>query len=428
MDGIATIADVWVNGEHVLRSTNMFRSNRVEVELGHERNDIHIRCAALGPVLAQRRPRPRWKTYLIGHQNLRWVRTSLLGRIIGFAESPPVVGPWRPVRMRRLGDRVPADAVLRASVDGTVGTVAVQFFLPGVADAPGAQLRVGAEVAPMQATSEDSGVRLEGRIQLGDVERWWPHTHGAQPLYEVWADFDTDAHLLGSVGFRTLDVDGSDGGFRVVVNGEPVFCRGATWMPVDPVGFGLTPDVVDGCLDRMRVGNVNMLRIPGTTCYQDRHFFERCDQLGIMVWHDCMFAFCDPPDDDDFTREVVAEVDEALRTMAGHPCVTVICGNQEVEEIADGDAPTAVLRGPGRSGASPAAWRPVRDVESHRGRHAFPDERRREPVLRCRRVPPATRRSPAYGRPVRRRMPLLRHAARARNGRDRGRGRMAGRT
>jgi beta-mannosidase len=332
--GLATVADVWVNGAHVLRSSNMFRSWRVTVELPREHNDVHIRCAALLPHLAQRRPRPRWKTYLLAHQNLRWVRTSLLGRVIGWAEVPPAVGPWRPVTLRGLGDGVPCDTVLRASVTSQGGEVEAAFTLPGVARVGAAHLRVGGEVGSLDVEPGAGGVKVSGRLCIPEVERWWPHTHGPQPRYEVTAEIDGTSHVLGSVGFRTVDVDRLDGDFRVLVNGEPVFCRGACWMPVDPVALSSSADAVDRCLDLMRRANVNMLRVPGTTFYQDRHFFERCDELGIMVWHDCMFAFCDPPDDERFTDEVVAEVAEAFGVMSGHPCVTVVCGNQEVEEIA----------------------------------------------------------------------------------------------
>lgn len=339
LGGIATVSDVWLNGSHLLHSENMFRSHRLPVQLAAGHNELAIRCAALGPVLERRHRRPRWKTYLVPHQNLRWVRTSLLGRIPGWAVVPPAVGPWRPVRLVPADPGVPSQVVLRATCDEEGGgTVSATFELRGYdKTAPSVQLRVGASHAAMTVHPrgpQSTDLVVEGALRLEQVEQWWPHTHGPQPLSEVWADVEGQPHHLGRVGFRTLTVDRREGAFQLQVNGEPVFCRGACWMPIDPVSMFTSDEVLDHRLGLVRAAHMNMLRVPGTTVYQDRRFFERCDELGILVWHDCMFAFMDPPTDDEFTEEVIAEVTEAVATMSGHPCLAVVCGNQEVEEVA----------------------------------------------------------------------------------------------
>jgi beta-mannosidase len=95
----------------------------------------------------------------------------------------------------------------------------------------------------MRVRSDAHGVTVEGSLRLRQVERWWPHTHGDQPLYEVFVDIDGHTHPLGKVGFRTLSVDQVDGAFRIAVNDQPIFVRGACWTPPDPVcpgGAGAT--------------------------------------------------------------------------------------------------------------------------------------------------------------------------------------------
>ena len=193
---------------------------------------------------------------------------------------------------------------------------------------------MGSATAELEVEHQEDGLVLTGTARLAGVDRWWPHTHGPQPLYEVRAEVDGRTHALGRVGFRTISVDRRDGAFVVEVNGQPVFCRGACWMPIDPVSMACPDEVLDHRLGLARAAHLNMLRVPGTTVYQDRRFLERCDELGILVWHDCMFAFMDPPADESFTADVVAEVTEAFTLMAGHPSVAVVCGNQEVEEVA----------------------------------------------------------------------------------------------
>ncbi|MGH8989491.1 MAG: hypothetical protein ACRDXC_13010, partial [Acidimicrobiales bacterium] len=87
-------------------------------------------------------------------------------------------------------------------------------------------------------------------------------------------------------------------------------------------------------LELAKRAGLNMLRVPGTTVYERSRFFDRCDELGILVWQDCMYAFMDYPQDGAFADEATAEVREALGTLGGHPSVSVVCGNQEVEEVA----------------------------------------------------------------------------------------------
>ncbi len=137
---------------------------------------------------------------------------------------------------------------------------------------------------------------------------------------------------LGQVGFRTVAVDRTDDAFSVAVNGVPVFCRGGCWYPIDPVSFNAPVDEVRRTLLLVRRAGFNMVRIPGGTVYEDEAFFDLCDELGILVWQDAMFAFLDPPDDEAFAATVSAEVTDVFTRAAAHPCLAVLCGGQETEE------------------------------------------------------------------------------------------------
>ena len=104
LDGIATVAEVFLNGELVLESDSMFAAHALDVggRLSAS-NELAIRCRALAPLLGvRRRPRARWRTRLVADGNLRFFRTMLLGRCPGIAPGPAAVGPWRPVRLERL--------------------------------------------------------------------------------------------------------------------------------------------------------------------------------------------------------------------------------------------------------------------------------------------------------------------------------------
>jgi beta-mannosidase len=335
--GLATVADVWINGAHLLHSDNMFRAYELDIPDLGDVNELHIRCSALAPILAAKRPRPRWKSYLIGNQNLRWMRTTLLGRVRGWAVTPAVVGPWRPVRLLSVELPHVIDRSVTARCDGSDGIVDLRLRVRTAnTRSPNALAfaTVGGTRQELTASADGDLLTLESTIRVPNVERWWPHTHGDQPLYHASVTIDEHAIDLGHVGFRTLRLDQDGGTFRLFVNDVPIFCRGAGWFPPDPVSMAVSDDELRARLDLARGANLNMLRIPGTTAYESDLFWDLCDQLGLLVWHECMFAFLDPPDDDAFVASVEGELSDNLGRLGGHPALAVICGSQEVEEIA----------------------------------------------------------------------------------------------
>lgn len=340
--GLATVADVWLNGEPLLHSENMFVAHELPIGRLSGDNEILMRFRALRPLLEQRRPRPRWKTLLASHQNLRWFRTTLLGRQPGWAVTPAPVGPWRPIKLVPDDDPTVASKRVRAWCEGDSGIVDVRLMLDDRVP-ENARLHVGEASGPLRVhgnaattVGEESAGKttVEGRLVVDDVPLWWPHTHGSQPLVAVSVELDGRRFQLGSIGFRTVEVDKADGGFRVLVNGEPVFCRGSCWFPIDPVTFAVTEDDLRVTLALVRDANMNMLRIPGGTVYEDERFWSLCDEMGILVWQDCMLGYLDPPDDASFAEAVEFELQQVLDGLAMHPALAVLCGGQEIEEQA----------------------------------------------------------------------------------------------
>jgi beta-mannosidase len=346
LEGLATLADVWLNGRHLLHSESMFATHRIPVGALEARNELCIRFAALDPVLAQRRPRPRWKVRGVSSQNLRWFRTTLLGRQTGWAVIPAPVGPWRPVSLRAAA---PVEVVASHVVatcpahpvgpgpDPGPGAVAVTVEVTGAqidpdGRPPVAEVRVAGRSAPLDVVVEEGSVVVSGEVHLDEVARWWPHTHGDQPLYPVSVVVGGVVLDLGEVGFRTIESDRTDGGFRLSVNGVPVFCRGACWYPIDPVGYRPSDDEVLSSVDLARTAGMNLLRIPGGTVYEEERFFLACDRAGILVWQDMMLGPVDPPDDQEFLDAMVDEAVSVLDRAAHHPSLAVVCGGQEVEE------------------------------------------------------------------------------------------------
>ncbi|WP_167784684.1 glycosyl hydrolase 2 galactose-binding domain-containing protein [Ramlibacter rhizophilus] len=343
-EGLATLAEVSLNGQALFTSDNMFLAHRhpLSAPLLAEDNELLIHCRALRPELGKRRPRPRWRAPMVPDAQLRWLRTTLLGRTPGW--SPPVapVGPWREVWCRPLHEAA-WSFDLRARIDDGHGVCELGFEAPeGWSSAmESAQLVL---IAPDGATHTAPVVRqgqgFSARLELAQPRRWWPHTHGEPVLYE--AVLQTQARgggverlAVGKLGFREVTVDIEGGRFALRINGEPVFCRGAGWFPLDVVSLRSQPQACHEALLRARDAGLNLLRLPGTGVYEDADFYARCDELGLMVWQEFMFASMDYPfDDPAFAASCTAEARQQLARLAGHACLVVLCGNSEVEQQA----------------------------------------------------------------------------------------------
>jgi beta-mannosidase len=335
--GIATVADVWLDGAPLLTSDNMFRSHEVLVPRGG--GELVIRCRALDALLAAKRPRPRWKTPMVENQQLRWFRTTLLGRTPGW--SPPVtaVGPWRAVELEHRRGVVLEDVRLRTELSGTSGVVEVACrarTLGAHAPPPSIELVVerGAHQHGVLLSSAGDG-SFAGRLTIADVDRWWPHTHGEPALYRARLAVGGGEPLvadLGALGFRTITRDGD---FSLAVNGVPLFCRGACWTPLDVVTLGADPATTARALAQARDAGMNLLRVGGTMTYETDDFYDLLDELGVLLWQDFMFANMDYPEDDaGFVEGVAVEVRQLLARLEARPSLAVLCGNSEVEQQA----------------------------------------------------------------------------------------------
>lgn len=343
LDGLATLAEVRVNGELVLESRNMFRAHRVALPaLQAAGNLLQIRFRPLAAELARRRPRPRWRVPMLQQQQLRWLRTTLLGRTPGWSPPAAVVGPWRGVWLAPAGSAAALDAprvVATLEPEGGVGgrplgRVRVSWPEAPAGDVP-PRLRLShAGAAVAEARARPHGAGWEAELQVDDPPRWWPHTHGEPVLLGLSVQAPEGWRPLAHIGFRTLELDTTGGGFALRVNGEPVFCRGACWTPPDPLRLHAAPADYAALLVRVRDAGMNMLRVAGPMVYEHPAFFEACDAAGVLVWQDLMFASMDYPDDPAFLAEVDAEVAQQLDGWGGHASLALLCGNSEVSQQA----------------------------------------------------------------------------------------------
>ncbi|MCW2967148.1 MAG: glycoside hydrolase family 2 protein [Solirubrobacteraceae bacterium] len=326
LGGLATVADVYLDGGPLLHSSSMFLAHEIELPPGAQERELAICCRALAPLLAEpRKPRARWRTRLVADNNLRWWRTSLIGRAPGFSPGPPIVGPWRPVTVAALsGPRLQNPAV-RTRMDGEDGVVELSGTLSGAQE-----VEVG--IGDQKTTVAAPGGAFATAVRVPEPARWWPHTHGEPVLYELTVAAGETELLRRGIGFRELAAGASarhdvlEDGLDLHVNGVGVFARGALWTHV-------AQDEVRPTLELLCAGGMNMIRVPGTGVYESDAFHDACDELGVLVWQDFMFANMDYPIADDAFRALVErEAAQVSARLAARPSTVVLCGNSEVEQ------------------------------------------------------------------------------------------------
>lgn len=362
--GLATIAEVYLNGTLILQAHSMFEAHDVAVSLAGG-DELAICFRALGPHLDASGPRARWRPQMMDTQGLRMLRTTALGRMPGWCPPVHAVGPFRPVSLIRPGAFRISDLTIVSQLgDGGDGILTVSCLIEGVPD--GLRLACGGLEQPFQIEADG---RFSARLTLPGVTPWWPRSHGEPTLYDVTLMIDGAEHALGATGFRTIVAErgaaepGTDGqDFAIVVNGEPVFCRGAVWTSADIVRLPGDRAAYEPWLRLAAEAGMNMIRIGGTMTYETPEFYRLCDELGLMVWQEFMLANFDyPVKDAGFVADVTAEAEQLLRAVQASPSLAVLCGGSEIyQQAAMMGLPERIWKGPLTEEILPAVCRRLR--------------------------------------------------------------------
>ena len=194
--------------------------------------------------------------------------------------------------------------------------------------------------ATAQITLPPGESRHEVVLQLDHPQLWWPRGHGEQPRYTVEVELEAAGEVQRAtrrLGLRRVEIDQSphpEAGrhFILTINNRPIFCKGGNWVPPDLLYSTVDEARTRALVDLAAGANFNLLRIWGGGVYADHVLLEACDQRGLLVWHDFIFACCKYPGDDPaFAAEVRREATHVVRELAHHPSLVVWCGNNEIE-------------------------------------------------------------------------------------------------
>lgn len=344
-DGLDTLAMLELNGQAVGETDNAFRQYRWEVKrLLHEgENTLHIVFPSTVNAMQQK----QLETPLIGPwQSIPGgphVRKAPCQFGWDWGPQLPPIGIWKPLRLEvHHGARLDQVEVRQVhSQDEVVLEVKAELERWSEGEAQVA-LRL---VAPDGSTHEkeidlaNNAQSCKGSLTVQSPQLWWPNGYGAQPLYllEVTlkvGDRQCDQRSY-KLGLRTLELrqepDAFGTSFTFVINGLPIFAKGANWIPADSFPSRLTEAHLERLIESSALANMNMLRVWGGGFYEEDRFYDLCDRYGILVWQDFVFSCSIYPDDEAFVANVREEAVQNIRRLRHHASLALWCGNNEME-------------------------------------------------------------------------------------------------
>ncbi len=340
-DGIDTLADIYLNDEYVGMTWNMHRTWEFMVrEMLHE-GENELKIVLHSPTKYIREANEEIYTGGSGDCMRGFPHLRKAHCMFGWDWGPrlPDAGVFREISL--LGVQKARLAPLYITQRHEAGRVTLEFDA-GVelADMIYTTIRICVTSPDGECYRTESKENDIADIVIEHPRLWWPRGYGEQPLYGVRAELYTmDGTLLDvwerRIGLRTLTVntEADEWGscFAHEVNGVKIFAMGADYIPEDNLLGRITRERTRRLLEAAAWANHNCIRVWGGGYYPDDYFYDICDELGLIVWQDFMFACASYELDDAFEENVTKEITDNVRRIRHHACLGLWCGNNEME-------------------------------------------------------------------------------------------------
>ncbi|MEN8255694.1 MAG: glycoside hydrolase family 2 protein [Verrucomicrobiota bacterium] len=364
--GLDTVARTWLNGELLGETENMFIEHRFDAKvlLKPEGNELVV---AFEP--AREYGERKRKEHPIDAINTTRSFVRKGQYVHGWDWCPPLegCGIWRTVSLEgvdkaridsihahtlEIGDGW-ADLKLEVELDKVVdGELHCEYRL--TQSHGGTKVDTDCSEGLRGLVSSCENHEVSGRldftkgedkagttIRIENPQLWWPVGYGEASLQTLEVSlFDGDEVIDQTserFGIRTVELDTTPDEhghkYQLVVNGQPIYIKGANWVPATMFPGSLKTEDYRALIEAAVGANMNMLRVWGGGYYEDKAFYNICDELGVMVWQEFMFACAYYPDEPWFHELIREEAAQVIKQLRNHPCKMVWCGNNECDWI-----------------------------------------------------------------------------------------------
>lgn len=339
-EGLDTIATILVNGQQVGFADNMHRIWEFDIKAALRPGENQIRVELASPtkyIKESLQDRPLVYSFRDAMQGFPNIRKAHC--MFGWDWGPrlPDAGIWRDISLIGIRTARIRDVYVRQHHDDGKVTLDIVTNVTSYADS-------NIEVAVSVIAPDGKRYAAAGKtcqIVIEDPQLWWPSGFGEQPLYRVDVTLSDDRGDIDSwnkrIGLRTMTVtrekDQWGESFSHCVNGVNIFGMGANYIPEDNLLPRVTPERTRRLLEDAKAANMNVIRVWGGGYYPSDEFYDICDELGLLVWQDMMFACANYNLTDAFDENIRAEFVDNVRRLRHHASLALWCGNNENESI-----------------------------------------------------------------------------------------------
>jgi len=333
---VDTMASMRINGKPVLECSNMFKKHKLDIrphlKLGENLIQIIFSRADLeAEVRAKRLPFPI--PYSKGNNkipHMNTVRKAQCHAGWDWGICLMVSGIYEPIKadvihQTRLHEIDCKQRWLTEDLVSVSVTVSHDEYC--------CDLRVALGDQTISTRTESNQAKTTVEFMVSDPQRWWPAGYGEQPLYPLIVELDGQV-IEKKLGLRELEVETKKdligSAFTIKVNGCPITAKGANWIPMDALPSRESSARYRQLLESAVDANMNMIRVWGGGQYESDTFYQLCDELGLLVWQDMMFACSLYPSTDEFLYDVESEVRHQIKRLKHHACIALWCGDNEV--------------------------------------------------------------------------------------------------
>jgi len=355
-EGLDTYATVMLNGKKIIEADNMFLSWKADVKNLLKEKNNELLVSFRSPVLEGLKKQTDYgirlpaindqsETGEVGNNQVS-IFTRKAGYHFGWDWGPRLVpsGIWRPVYISTWNNLVISDVFIATnSISSKTAKLTADVTIR--ADKEGRYnlvLMSGSQIWLSAPVDLKKGENLITRaFEVKKPKLWWPNGYGEPYQYPVVCSISNGTALLSEYSFKTgirtiqliqdPDADCNGQSFYFKVNDVPVFAKGANYIPGDVFLPRVTPDEYRKIVGSAAFAHMNMLRVWGGGIYENDLFYDLCDEAGILIWQDFMFACSMYPGNDEFLNNVKEEARQNIIRLRHHPSITLWCGNNEIE-------------------------------------------------------------------------------------------------
>lgn len=342
-DGLDTVCQIRLNGKILGEANNMFRQYRLSINASLQERNNHLQIYFHCPKKIGRQNENRYgKLSAAIHTERVYLRKAQYSFGWDWGPSFPTMGIWKPIYLYQSNDVRICNVRFHTSViQNNSAMVMIEVHIDGnIKEAKLLEIELSHEDQVIRKNIADfKEENVQVPMEVSNPRLWYPSGEGNPNLYQLNVNLINQKDEIvdewtGKIGIRIMTLETVSKGkpsFRFVINGKPIFIKGANWIPADSFLPRVASEKYNHLLNSAKAAGMNMIRVWGGGIYENNIFYEICDRLGLLVWQDFMFACGHYPEHQDFVSNIEEEFHQNINRLQHHPSIALWCGNNENE-------------------------------------------------------------------------------------------------